>query len=96
MVDAPGHSAGHYAIRVASADDLAIYPGHLILNVFDISDPMAGNPDDPRSDQSASTRTAILGALAGQNGLLLTTLLGGSGAGRVVRTDETTFALVSA
>jgi hypothetical protein len=82
---AAGHNWGHVAVRVDSGGALAIYPGHLVLTPFDIDDPDHPAPDDPQRATAAATRRRILTELADREGLLLTTLLGGSGGGTVHR-----------
>ena len=89
MLDAPGHDAGHTAIRIESGGDLAIYPGHLVLSPYQIDDPattLAGESAEllPIATES---RRAILDELADRNGLLLATLIGGPGGGRVQRAE---------
>mgnify|MGYP001816530790 CR=1 FL=1 len=83
LVDAPGHNFGHLAVRIESGDDLAIYPGHLVLTPFDIIDPDEPPPGGHGAELAAPTRGRILAELAHRQGILLTTLLGGSGGGRV-------------
>jgi len=85
LVDAPGHNFGHLAVRVESDDALALYPGHLILTPFDIADPDADRSEPPNGHLAPSSRRRMLGELADRGGTLLTTLLGGSGSGRVAR-----------
>jgi glyoxylase-like metal-dependent hydrolase (beta-lactamase superfamily II) len=85
LQDAPGHNAGHLAVRIEDAGDLAIYPGHLVLNPFEIVDPTRETEANPRRLTAIASRRAVLDELASSDGLLLTTLLGGSGAGRVER-----------
>lgn len=92
LVDAPGHNPGHHAVRIVTDDDIAIYPGHLILTPFDIADPDEDQTVGMDGEPAALTRRVILDELADRGGLLLTTLLGGSGGGRVVR-DGAGFAL---
>ncbi|HET8930213.1 MAG TPA: hypothetical protein VFN21_06105 [Acidimicrobiales bacterium] len=97
VVDAPGHDAGHAAVRVESRGDLAIYPGHLVLSPFQVDDPgtmLAGEADHLLAEATA-TRRMILDELADRNGLLLTTLVGGAGAGRVLRSDMGGFHLAA-
>lgn len=92
LVNAPGHNWGHVAVRVESRDELAIYPGHLVLTPWQIDDPSSEDNDDPQAAVAVATRRAILDELADRRGLLLTTLLGGSGGG-VVRRAGPGFAL---
>ncbi len=95
VADAPGHEPGHLAVRVESRGDLAIYPGHLVLSPFQVDDPgttLAGEADHLLAEATA-TRRAILDELAGRDGLLLTTLVGGPGGGRVVRGEVGGFRL---
>lgn len=92
LVDAPGHNAGHLAVRIEDGGALAIYAGHLVLSPFQVA-----APDDPRDDGVAgptavATRRAILDELAAREGVLLTTLVGGAGGG-VVRPDGVGFRL---
>lgn len=93
LIDAPGHNWGHLAVRIESQGELAIYPGHQILTPFQIADPTAGDEGNPRRDEAIETRRRLLGELADNDGILLTTLLGGPGGG-TVRRDGAGFALV--
>jgi glyoxylase-like metal-dependent hydrolase (beta-lactamase superfamily II) len=83
LEDAPGHNAGHFAVRIESGDALAIYPGHLVLSLLQIDTPDRDLGDTDFAVATA-TRSAILEELARRRGLLLTTLVGGPGAGAVV------------
>ena len=87
LVDAPGHNAGHWAVRIETGDDLAVIPGHLILSVFQVADP---EEDLGEIDLAVASRTrrAMLEELADRQGLLVTTLLGGVGGGRVERQGD--------
>jgi glyoxylase-like metal-dependent hydrolase (beta-lactamase superfamily II) len=84
---APGHNFGHLAVRVESGDDMAVYGGHLFLTPFHVADPES-EPTEPDHDRAVETRQQILGELAARHGLLLTTLLGGPGGGRVARDGD--------
>jgi glyoxylase-like metal-dependent hydrolase (beta-lactamase superfamily II) len=81
LEDAPGHARGHVSVRIESGGDLAIIGGHLFLSPFQIDDPSVAADIDP--DTATLTRRRLLEGLADQGGLLLTTLLGGPGGGRV-------------
>jgi len=94
VVDAPGHNFGHWAVRIESGGELAIIPGHLVLSPFQIDD-LARDLDGPSFAVARVTRRALLDELADRRGLLVTTLLGGSGGGRVERTGAG-FALAGA
>jgi len=87
LIDAPGHNFGHVAVRIDSGGDLAIYPGHLVLSPHHVDDVTFG--DDPPEVKvvAANTRRAIFDELAERDGLLLTTLVGGAGGGRMRRSD---------
>jgi glyoxylase-like metal-dependent hydrolase (beta-lactamase superfamily II) len=87
LAPAPGHNFGHVAVRIEDGHDLAIYAGHLFLTPFQVDDPEVGDDDNPTRDVAVRSRRQILGELATRNGLLLTTLLGGPGGGRVRRRD---------
>jgi glyoxylase-like metal-dependent hydrolase (beta-lactamase superfamily II) len=93
VVDAPGHNPGHFAVRIESGDDLAIVPGHLVLSPIQVDDP-GFDVGDADLALATVTRRAILGELADRGGLLLTTLMGGSGGGRV-RADGDGYALMA-
>ena len=84
VVDAPGHNPGHFAVRIESGGSLAIYPGHLVLSLLQISDP-DGDVGELDVATAAATRRAILDELAARRGVLLTTLVGGPGGGAVER-----------
>lgn len=84
---APGHNYGHVAVRVESGGDIAVYAGHLFLTPFHVADP-AGDPMEIDHERAVETRLQILGELAARNGLLVTTLLGGPGGGRVARDGD--------
>jgi glyoxylase-like metal-dependent hydrolase (beta-lactamase superfamily II) len=85
---APGHNFGHVAVRIDDGNDLAIYAGHLVLTPFQVDDPESGDDANPTRDTAVASRRKILDELAARNGLLLTTLLGGPGGGRVRRHDN--------
>jgi glyoxylase-like metal-dependent hydrolase (beta-lactamase superfamily II) len=87
LVDAPGHNPGHAAVRLADGGDLAVIPGHLVLSPWQVHDP-AVNLGDTDPALATATRRAILGELADRGGLLLTTLVGGPGGGRVHRRTD--------
>ncbi|HEY7137629.1 MAG TPA: MBL fold metallo-hydrolase [Acidimicrobiia bacterium] len=84
---APGHNHGHLAVRIESGDALAIYPGHLVLSLLQVDTPDRDLGDTDLAVATA-TRRAILDELAGRHGLLLTTLVGGPGAGVVTRRES--------
>jgi glyoxylase-like metal-dependent hydrolase (beta-lactamase superfamily II) len=88
--DAPGHAHGHLVVTIDSDGQLAMIPGHLFLNLFQIVDPTEAADIDPET--ASLTRRRLLETLADRHGLLLTTLMGGPGGG-VVRRDGPTFAL---
>lgn len=88
LEDAPGHAHGHLAVRIESGGRLALIAGHLVLSPFQIRDPSVAADLDPTT--ATATRRRLLAELADQRGLLLTTLLGGPGGGRVHRVDGTT------
>ena len=92
LVDAPGHNAGHVAVRIRSGSDVAIVPGHLVLNPMQVDDP-AFDVGEPDHATGATTRQRMLDDLADAGGLLITSMLGGPGGGRVQRTP-TGFALI--
>lgn len=87
LVDAPGHNAGHVAVRVESGADLAVIPGHVILTPIQVDDP-GYDAGDVDLALATETRRQILGELADRHGLLVTTLVGGPGGGRVERTGQ--------
>ena len=90
LLSAPGHAAGHLAVQVESDDEVAVIPGHLILNVFQLADPTEAADLDPAA--ASVSRRRLLVDLADRHGLLLTTLIGGPGGGRV-RRDGRAFAI---
>jgi glyoxylase-like metal-dependent hydrolase (beta-lactamase superfamily II) len=90
LIDAPGHAAGHLAVQVESGDEVAVIPGHLILNVFQLADPAEAADLDPPA--ACASRRRLLDELADRRGLLLTTLIGGPGGGWV-RRDGPGFAI---
>ena len=88
LMPAPGHNFGHVAVRIESDGDLAIYIGHLVLTPFQIDDPSNGDTDNPWRDTAIASRRQIFDELVARDGLLLTTLLGGPGSGRMRRRDS--------
>jgi glyoxylase-like metal-dependent hydrolase (beta-lactamase superfamily II) len=84
LVDAPGHNWGHAAVRIESGGDLALYPGHLVLSLLQVDDPDLDLGDSDLA-VARTTRRRLLDELADRRGLLLTTLVGGPGGGRVER-----------
>jgi glyoxylase-like metal-dependent hydrolase (beta-lactamase superfamily II) len=85
LVNAPGHNTGHVAVRIEEGDALAIYAGHLFLTPQEIARPCRDDDEDPAVAEA--TRRTILDELVERGGLLLTTLIGGEGAG-IVRLDD--------
>ncbi len=87
---APGHNYGHLAVRVESGGELAVLPGHLFLNVFEVADPSLSQFDVGIDPDLEPTRRAILDELVDRNGLLLLPLVGGpaGGVGRVEHDGE--------
>jgi hypothetical protein len=83
LVDCPGHAHAGLAIRVESEGQLAVYPGHHVLNPWQLGDPSEASDLDPPT--ATATRRELLSELADREGLLLTTLLGGPGGGTVRR-----------
>jgi glyoxylase-like metal-dependent hydrolase (beta-lactamase superfamily II) len=83
LVALPGHGPGHTGVRVESGGDLAVYAGHLFVYLTQVIDPTLPNDEDPAT--ATATRQALLAELADRRGLLLTTLIGGPGGGRVER-----------
>lgn len=81
---APGHNFGHVAVRIDSRDQLAVYPGHLVLSLLQIESP-ARDLGDTDLAVATETRRRVLDELADRRGLLLTTLIGGPGGGIVER-----------
>jgi glyoxylase-like metal-dependent hydrolase (beta-lactamase superfamily II) len=86
LVALPGHSPGHAGVRIESGGDLAVYAGHLFVYLTQVIDPALPNDEDPAT--AAATRRALLAELADRRGLLLTSLIGGPGGGRVARHGE--------
>jgi glyoxylase-like metal-dependent hydrolase (beta-lactamase superfamily II) len=83
LVDAPGHNPGHVAVRVDGAGgELAIIPGHLVLSPLHVHDPGFDIGEVDLALASA-TRRRLFDELAEREGLLLTSMLGGSGGGRL-------------
>jgi glyoxylase-like metal-dependent hydrolase (beta-lactamase superfamily II) len=81
--DAPGHNVGHMAVVVEAGEEIAMIPGHLFLNPFQVSDPTEAADLDPTV--ATASRVRVLDELADRDGLLLTGLLGGPGGGTVRR-----------
>lgn len=82
--DCPGHNSGHHLVRVESGGALAVYPGHLVVSLRQLADPTAADADVDAA-LATGTRRALFAELADRGGLLLTTLIGGPGGGRVER-----------
>jgi len=82
-----GHSWGHQLVRVESGGDVAIYLGHLVIHPLQIARPGVHEWEHD-SAIAAGPRTQYLGELADRGGLLLTTLIGGDGGGRVTRDGD--------
>jgi glyoxylase-like metal-dependent hydrolase (beta-lactamase superfamily II) len=83
LEDAPGHAFGHLAVRITSGPATALVGGHLFLSPFQIGDPTVAADHDAVT--ATRTRRRLLQDLADHDGLLITTLLGGPGAGHVRR-----------
>ena len=86
LESAPGHCDGHLAVRVTSADALAVIPGHLVLSPLQVADPSRPADEDPATAEA--TRRRLLEELADRGGLLVTSLLGGPGGGVVHRDGD--------
>ena len=84
--DAPGHESGHLAVRIDSAGETAVIPGHLFLSPLQVADPTIPFDEDPGT--AAQTRTSLLNDLADRHGLLISPLLGGPGGGTVHRDGD--------
>jgi hypothetical protein len=81
LEDAPGHEAGHLAVRLRRGGHEALIGGHLFISPLQVADPSIGLDDDlPLADR---TRRVLLAGLADRGGVLLGPLLGGPGGGRV-------------
>jgi glyoxylase-like metal-dependent hydrolase (beta-lactamase superfamily II) len=81
LVGLPGHSLGHCGVRIDTGGGLAVYTGHLFVYLTQVVDPT--RPNDEFPDVATVTRRSVLAELAERDGLLLTTLIGGPGGGRV-------------
>jgi glyoxylase-like metal-dependent hydrolase (beta-lactamase superfamily II) len=92
LIALPGHSAGHAGVRIESGGELAVYSGHLFVYLTQVIDPTLSNDEDPAT--ATATRQRLLAELADRRGLLLTTLIGGPGGGRVERDGEARWRLV--
>jgi glyoxylase-like metal-dependent hydrolase (beta-lactamase superfamily II) len=81
LVALPGHSPGHTGVRVESGGQLGVYSGHLFVYLTQVIDPTL--PSDEFPEQARATRRSLLAELAERDGLLMTSLIGGPGGGRV-------------
>jgi glyoxylase-like metal-dependent hydrolase (beta-lactamase superfamily II) len=91
--DAPGHRPGHMAVRLRSRGAEALVPGHLVISPVQVADPTVALDDDPA--EATGTRRRLLAELAGRDGVLIASLMGGPGGGSVA-TDGDTWRLIPA
>lgn len=79
--DAPGHRAGHMALRLRSNDAEALIPGHLVISPLQVADPSIALDDD--ATLATATRRRLLADLAERRAWLIAPLMGGPGGGVV-------------
>lgn len=87
LEDAPGHRPGHLAVRLRSRGAEALVPGHLVVSPVQVADPTIALDDDP--DRATATRRRLLADLADRRGVLIASLVGGPGGGRVAADGDT-------
>jgi glyoxylase-like metal-dependent hydrolase (beta-lactamase superfamily II) len=85
---APGHSAGHLAVRVASGGEAALVAGHLFLHPAQVFDPAPRAGLDEEPERAAATRRYILERCAADQTLLIGPLFAEPGGGWVVAVGE--------
>jgi glyoxylase-like metal-dependent hydrolase (beta-lactamase superfamily II) len=81
---APGHSAGHLAVRVASGGEAALIAGHVFLHPAQVFDPAPRIGPDEEPERAAATRRYILERCAADQTLLIGPLFADPGGGWVV------------
>ncbi len=91
--DAPGHRPGHLAVRLRSQGAEALVPGHLVISPLQVADPTIALDQDP--SEATDSRRRLLAELADRDGVLIASLMGGPGGGRVA-TDGDTWRLTPA
>ncbi len=87
LEDAPGHRPGHLAVRLRSRGDEALVPGHLVISPAQVADPTIALDEDP--GRATATRRRLLGDLAERGAVLIASLVGGPGGGRVAADGDT-------
>ena len=87
LEDAPGHRPGHLAVRLRSRGAEALVPGHLVISPVQVADPTIALDEDPGG--ATATRREVLADLADRGGVLIASLVGGPGGGRVATDGDT-------
>ena len=87
LEDAPGHRPGHLAVRLRSRGAEALVPGHLVISPVQVADPTIALDEDP--GRATATRREVLADLADRGGVLIASLVGGPGGGRVAADGDT-------
>jgi glyoxylase-like metal-dependent hydrolase (beta-lactamase superfamily II) len=87
LEEAPGHRPGHMAVRLRSRGAEALVPGHLVISPLQVADPAIALDEHPA--EATATRRRLLGELAERAGVLIGSLIGGPGGGRVGADSDT-------
>ncbi|MGW3467314.1 hypothetical protein ACWDKQ_02290 [Saccharopolyspora sp. NPDC000995] len=83
LLPTPGHTPGHVAVELTSRGDMALITGDCVHHPIQFAHPDISACVDIDPEQSAVTRHALLGSLAGADTLVLGTHFPPPTAGRV-------------
>jgi glyoxylase-like metal-dependent hydrolase (beta-lactamase superfamily II) len=88
LIPTPGHTPGHVAVRLRSADATALITGDCVHHPVQLARPGIGSCVDTDPAQATATRHALLASLADTNTLVLGTHFPPPTAGHVVRDGD--------
>ncbi|MEU6079135.1 MBL fold metallo-hydrolase [Streptomyces sp. NPDC047108] len=88
LLPTPGHTPGHIALQLSSRGETALITGDCIHHPVQVAHPAIGSCVDIDPEQAEVTRSALLGALARTDALVLGTHFPPPTAGRVVPHGE--------
>jgi len=95
--DAPGHTPGHYAVRISGGHDTALYASDTFHHPVQMLDPSIATKGDLDPALALATRAAMAAACAADGTIVIGSHFPGSGAGRLVgREGKTRYVPVGA
>ncbi|GIK82866.1 MAG: hypothetical protein BroJett024_39710 [Alphaproteobacteria bacterium] len=81
--DAPGHTPGHYAVRIAFGQQAALYASDTFHHPLQMLDPAVATKGDLDPTRALATRVAMAAACARDGTIVIGSHFPGSGAGRL-------------